>query len=292
MSHFTQALISILMASAPALVWAWIFYQKDKVDEKRALLTFVMGMTAVVPMLIYKWSWQYFPKINFFNFTDTLQADMLNFSSLVFLPVGTVVAFMFVGVIEEYLKHRVVVQTDHGFFRNIDDAIEFSIIAALGFSFIENILYFYYIREFQSTDTLMISFVFRSVFSTFAHVLFSGVYGYFYGIAYFADPVWAEEKRKNRHPLVNILHTILHMKRKRVFAHEKLAEGLLFAITLHAIFNIFLEMNFTFFMVPFLILGYMYLSFLFRKKENLKTYGYIVGDYSKRFRLSPNKLPN
>ena len=126
----------------------------------------------------------------------------------------------------------------------------------------------------------MVSFVFRSTFSTFAHILFSGIYGYFYGIAYFADPIWSEEVRKKRGFLTNAIYAIFHFKRNRVFATEKVTEGLVLAVLLHGAFNIMLEMNLTFFMIPFLIFGYSYLDYLFKRKENLKAYGYFVGEDS------------
>ncbi|MBT4631503.1 PrsW family intramembrane metalloprotease [Candidatus Peregrinibacteria bacterium] len=268
------------MACIPAVIWGYIFYKKDPVYRPKAVQTFLLGIASVLPILLYKWSWEHLPQINIFNYTNQFSADVFSFSPYLFLPLGSVFAFMFVGIIEEYMKHYVVKKSDQGFFRNIDDAIEFSIIAALGFAFLENVLYFYYIWEFQGTEILFVSFVFRSVFSTFAHILFSGIYGYFYGIAYFADPIWAEEKRNKRHPFINFFHTILHMKRNRVFAIEKHSEGLLLAVSLHAVFNILLEMNLTFFMVPFLIFGYSYLDHLFKEKENLKGYGYLVGKNS------------
>lgn len=272
--------VSLLMACIPAYIWAYIFYKKDPVYRPKAITSFLFGILSVAPILLYKWSWDHLPQANIFNYTDQLQIDIFHFTPLLFLPLGSVFAFMFVGVIEEYMKHLVVVKTDRGFFRNIDDAIEFSILAALGFAFIENALYFYYIWTFQGSDILVVSFVFRSIFSTFAHILFSGIYGYFYGIAYFADPIWSEEKRKNRHPLISFFHTIFHMKSNRVFAIEKRSEGLFLAVMLHAIFNLMLEMSLTFFMVPFLILGYSYLDYLFKEKENLKEYGYLVGEDS------------
>jgi RsiW-degrading membrane proteinase PrsW (M82 family) len=126
----------------------------------------------------------------------------------------------------------------------------------------------------------MVSFVFRALFSTFAHILFSGIYGYFYGLAYFADPIWSEEVRKGRHPIINLFHTVFHMKRNRVYATEKLSEGLFLAVVLHAAFNVMLEMNLTFFMVPFLVFGYTFLDYLFHRKENLKAFGYLVGEDS------------
>ncbi len=276
-----QILISILLASVPALVWGHIFYQKNPVYRPKALETFLLGIASVVPILLYKWSWNHFPNINIFSYTDQLQTDVFAFTPHLYLPLGVILAFMFVGVIEEYMKNLVVRKVDKGFFRNIDDAIEFSIMSALGFAFIENILYFYYIWEYQGTDILMISFVFRAIFSTFAHVLFSGVYGYYYGIAYFADPVWSEELRKKRHPIIEALHKIFHLKKNRIFATEKITEGLFLAVFLHGLFNILLEMSLTFFMVPFLVIGYGFLDYLFGKKENLKIYGKLAGDYSK-----------
>lgn len=275
-----QLLLSILLACVPAYIWGYIFYKKDPVYRPKVFQTFIMGMISVLPILLYKWSWDFIPQINIFNYTSAYRADVFASSEMLFLPLGSIFAFTFVGVIEEYMKHMVVSKTDRGFFRNIDDAIEFSIIAALGFAFIENILYFYYIWQYQDTQTVLISFVFRSLFSTFAHILFSGVYGYYYGLAYFADPVWAEEQQKKRHPFVNTLYTIFHFRKNRVFATEKISEGLFFAVALHAMFNILLEMGVTFFMVPFLFFGYSFLDALFKKKENLKAYGYLVGDNS------------
>ena len=273
-------LVTIGLACIPAAIWGYIFYKKDPVYRPKAILTFLMGMVSVLPILLYKWSWTLFPSLNIFNYTESYTTDIFSFTPLLFLPIGTILAFMFVGVIEEYMKHLVVEKTDRGFFRNIDDAIEFSIIAALGFAFVENALYFYYIWAYQGVELLFISFLFRSVFSTFAHILFSGIYGYFYGIAYFADPIWSEEVRKQRHKLIDFFHRILHMKKNRVFAVEKISEGLFLAVILHAFFNIMLEMSLTFFMFPFLIFGYAFLDYLFKQKENLKNYGYIVGENS------------
>lgn len=273
-----QVLLCILLASVPALIWGSIFYKKDPVYRPKALQTFLLGMCSVLPILLYKWSWNFFPQVNIFTYTDSFTTDLFAFTNHLYLPLGTLFAFMFVGVIEEYMKNLVVRKADKGFFRNIDDAIEFSIISALGFAFVENILYFYYIWEYQGMDVLLVSFVFRALFSTFAHILFSGIYGYFYGMAYFADPLWSEEVRKRRSPLINGFHTVFHFKRNRVFATEKISEGLFLAVLLHGAFNILLEMNLTFFMVPFLVLGYSYLDHLFKRKECLKAYGCIVGE--------------
>lgn len=277
-----QILLSIFLACVPAFIWGVIFYKKDPIYRPKALQTFFLGVGSVLPILLYKWSWNYLPFANIFNYTDNFQTDLFAFTDHLYLPLGTLFAFMFVGVIEEYMKNLVVRKADKGFFRNVDDAIEFSIMSALGFAFIENILYFYYIWEYQGAEVLLVSFVFRALFSTFAHILFSGIYGYYYGMAYFADPLWSEEQRQNRHPLINFFHTVFHFKRNRVFATEKISEGLLIAVTLHGLFNILLEMNLTFFMVPFLVFGYGILDRLFKQKENLQARACLIGEASEK----------
>ncbi len=275
-----QIALTILLALIPAVIWGYIFYTKDPVDRPKTLQTFLFGIASVLPILLYKWSWNTLPEINVFTYADHLKTDIFQFTPYLYLPIGSVLGFAFVGVIEEYMKHIVVVKGDHGFFRNVDDAIEFSIIAALGFAFFENALYFYYIWTYQGHEVLLASFAFRGIFSTFAHILFSGIYGYYYGIAYFAEPIWAEEQRQKRGPVKRFFQRIIHFKSQRMFAVEKQTEGLIWAVSLHALFNILLEMNLTFFLVPFLAIGYSQLDRLFKQKENLKMYGYLVGENS------------
>lgn len=273
-------LVTTVLALIPAFLWAFIFYQKDKVSRHQAWKTFVLGAISVTPILLYKELWDVLPAANIFTYTNTFEDDLLSFVPHLYLPLGAVFGFMFVGVIEEYMKHIVVVKADQGFFRNIDDAIEFSILAALGFAFIENILYFTFIWQFQGGDMLMMAFIFRALFSTFAHILFSGIYGYYYGVSVFADPIWSEKQRKQRHPFIQFFHKLSHLKSSRIFALEKRTEGLMLAVLLHAAFNLMLEMNFTFFMVPFLVFGYLHLDKLFQRKENLKAYGHLTGEAS------------
>lgn len=265
-----------LLACVPAYIWGYIFYTKQPEPRKWVALTFIAGILSVVPIMLYKFSWQWFPSLNIFLYTDSMKDDVLGFSNLVYLPVGIVLAFVFVGVLEEYMKNVVVRTTDRNHLRTIDDAIEFCVIAALGFAFVENIMYFFYIWSYQGFENLFFSFVFRSIFSTFAHLLFSGVYGYFYGMAHFADPILQEEIRQNRHPLLQAFHKVVHLKSSTVFKEEKMMEGLVFAMGLHAMFNIFLEMGWTFVIVPYLVGGYALMSYLFNKKENHKRYDHLV----------------
>ncbi len=264
---------SILLALVPVFIWGHIFLKKDPQQRNVTIITFIIGALAVFPILIYKFLWQFFPWINAFAFADRYSGDLIGFSSMITLPLSVVITFMFVGIIEELMKMFAVQTVDDGEIKDIDDAIEFFVIVALGFSFTENILYFYNIWLAQGPNDLLLPFLFRSSFSTFAHLLFSGVLGYYYGIAYFAKPILQQEIEKNRHHWTIALHKILSLRKETLFQQQKLTEGLIISVGLHAIFNIFLEMGLTFMIIPFLVTGYISLNYLFSKKENHKKYG-------------------
>lgn len=268
---------SVLLAGIPVLIWGNIFYKKEPENRTLALLTFMVGALAVFPILIYKVLWQFFPWINAFKIADFYREDFIGFSNIVVVPLSVVITFMIVGIMEELMKFIAVKVVDEDSdIKNIDDSMELFIIAALGFSFTENILYFYNIWLTQGADNLLMPFLFRSSFSTLAHITFSGVLGYYYGVAHFASPILQEEIKAKRGAVSRFVIKMLSLKRAKLFYEEHLFEGLLISIGLHALFNIFLEMNLTFMIVPFLVGGYLTLNYLFGKKENHKNYNQLL----------------
>ncbi|MBI2464204.1 PrsW family intramembrane metalloprotease [Candidatus Peregrinibacteria bacterium] len=216
-SEILKLIISIFAAMIPVMVWGYIFYQKNPESRKWTFITFLGGMIAVIPILLYKKSWEYFPNLDAFRYINTTFSTNIIDLKFVTLPLSVTLSFMLVGIFEEYLKNLVVRIVDRGRFQTIDDAIEYSIIAALGFAYIENILYFTNIWDTQGTESFIISVVFRSIFSTFAHILFSGIYGYYYGMAYFCNPIFQEEIRKKRFILLRVLHRISHFRLPTLF---------------------------------------------------------------------------
>jgi RsiW-degrading membrane proteinase PrsW (M82 family) len=180
---------------------------------------------------------------------------------------------MALAVLEEYSKHIIVRFTDDNRIKSIDDAIEFSVLVGLGFAFAENIFYF---LNAYNTDQFYQIVIFRSILSVFAHILFSGIFGYFYGLAHFATPLYHQEVHEKRHPVLKFLHKVLHVKGSVLFHEEKMLEGLIVAGLLHTIFNFFLQLNQVVVVVPFLFAGYFLLSYLFDKKEDHKMWGYVT----------------
>lgn len=268
-----KLIISLIAACFPAYIWGYIYYKKQPEPRRLVTLTFVAGMLSVVPILLYKASWMFFPQLEIFLHTNKLNHITFSLFSILTLPLGVILAFLFVGVIEEYMKHYAVKKVDNEKFQCIDDAIEFSIIASLGFSFVENIMYFYFIWIGSGIESFALAFVFRSIFSTFAHILFSGVYGYYYGIAYFSDPIFEREIKSKRFYITKLFHKITNIKEAKLFHQEKVAEGLLAAVVLHAMFDILLEIGWTYIILPYLVIGYVWLDYLFDKKEDHINYG-------------------
>jgi RsiW-degrading membrane proteinase PrsW (M82 family) len=275
-SAIIKVLLAALLALVPAGAWGFVFYRKQVGHRAMTLSTFIAGAIFVTPLLIYKSLWQYFPWINAFAYTHPFKDDLVGFSSFGMIPLDVILTFMIVGVIEEFTKLLAVKFSDRRKnIYSIDDAIEMSITAALGFSFAENILYFYNIIASRGIDGILYPFIFRSLFSTFAHVMFSGVLGYYYGLAIFATDVVKDEHNKKRWFITRWFARLIHMKMNVVFHEEKLAQGLLIAVVLHAFFNIFLEMDWTFLIVPFLTGGFIYLSWLLERKEDHKIYAFV-----------------
>lgn len=279
LSNFFQLVAaSAFLAAFPACAWGYIFYRKQPEDRRHTFLTFIIGALAVLPILLYKYLWKFFPDINVLAYAKNFEDDLVGISGFAMIPLSVIITFAFIGVIEEVMKQSVVHAVDDNKIRHIDDAIMFSILAALGFSFTENILYFYTIWSKHGPEHLLTPFLFRSVFSTFAHILFSALFGYYYGIAHFAKPLLQEELRNNRHTFWDWYHRVFKWKTEDLFHEQKMLEGLTLAVGLHAIYNIFLEMNWTFIMVPYLVIGYMFVSHLFKVKENHKQLGLLLAD--------------
>jgi len=276
MGTFPQIIGSILLAFVPVIVWGTLFYMKRPINKVFSVVTFIAGAFAVVPILLYKTSWTYLPWVNAFNFADKYKQDYIGLDRVGTVSLSVLITFMLVGVIEELMKYFAVEMTDDDKLLSIDDSIEFFIIAALGFAFTENILYFYNIWVRDGGQNIFVPFLFRATFSTFAHVMFSGILGYYHGVAHFAKPILQEEIKAKRRKTTSWFLKLLSIRKEKAFHQEKMAEGLLLAIGLHAIFNILLEMTLTFLIVPFLVGGYIALTYLFAKKENHKKYGLLL----------------
>jgi RsiW-degrading membrane proteinase PrsW (M82 family) len=269
-------LLLIILASVPVIIWMYIFFRHKRENIFLAISIFLAGMLAVIPIFVFQHE---IARIG--GILENLFANVVLVALLTSL---------WVGFYEETSKSWIMKISSKSFIRNIDDAIIFSIIVALGFAFIENVLYFVKIWNDPAIDESIRWFyvVFRSIGSMFLHILASGIFGYYHGIAHFAKPVLQDQLASGKHFIfTKWIHQILHLKSETVFREEKIFEGLLIAASLHATFDFFMSMSqhftdidseifakiFLLASVPFLVGGFFWLTYLLDKKEDHKDYG-------------------
>ncbi len=286
--------ICIIIALIPIGIWMMIFLKKAEKDLWYIILTFIFGMMSAGFILLYQSFWGDSP-LNFIFFGVEAYNFKANIASLV---TGAVLisffSYMAVGFLEEVLKHYAVVKADKNIISSIDEAIELSIVAALGFAFLENIAYFY--REFLSGGlssnfwTLAIQ---RSIFVVFVHIICSAIYGYFYGLALFAKPYMQYQytQYKKTFWFANLIHRVLHFKRASVFRERMIITGLVIATVLHGLYDFAMHQNPSFtignsviqlhvILLPVMLVGgILYLTFLLQKKENMEEFGTLEVEY-------------
>lgn len=251
--------VSAILAFIPAFIWLSVIFRKTK-KRKLQILLFLAGTLTVIPVFILQYFLRFFPQFDIVNFLQhQIQDQNLNF----------IILFIAVGIVEEIVKQSIVRFIDRKYLliETINESIQFSLVSALGFSFIENIFYIYNIWTNIGVEQLLISYIFRSVFTTCAHMIFSGFFGYYYGIAKFSLNIREQSKwvgKKNY--LSSILSRVFNMPLSQAFKEQMILKGLFIAIALHAIFDFLLQLNQILPVVIFVIIGAYILIHLLRGK--------------------------
>ncbi len=180
--------------------------------------------------------------------------------SIIHTIVGVI---MFLAIIEEYVKHLMVRFIDDKRIKDIDDAITLSIIVGLAFSFIETIIYAVTVGDMS----LVLP---RALLTMPVHVIASGIFGYYYGLSRFAEPILdAEHKNKRYRIKFKHLHTVLRMKKSDIYEEEKTAQGLVLATLFHTVANLLFEMNLAYITVPLIVGGMLVLSYFYKESHVL-----------------------
>jgi hypothetical protein len=120
-------------------------------------------------------------------------------------------------------------------------------MAAIGFAFAENITktgyFFTFVKEFLGNGnndwgSFVGNIAGRSILTSMVHIVSTGVMGYCFGRAIFADPCIKEAKETGRrYWLAEGIHWLLGWQEESVFRTEMITLGLMFAIFLHAFSN-------------------------------------------------------
>jgi RsiW-degrading membrane proteinase PrsW (M82 family) len=228
-----------IVVLASFLLW-WFFWRKLnllKVYFRNVLIflffVFVLSIILFSVNLLLKWA-------------DFSISNPVNFWNIIFDTFKLIIFYyLIVAFIEEAAKHFNFLQSSILYIKSVKDWVLYAIFVALGFSFIENLLYLRnYYEVYWINYELVKLYFFRSTFSIIVHILCSSVIAYYFSKA-----------------------LILYRSKDLSFSYLKIfCFGLVISILLHLIFDIFLSLWFIFVIFLYFIWGYLYVSSIFYKE--------------------------
>lgn len=252
--------LSTLFSAIPIAVWLYIFAKNDPKGRKALFLVFALGCLTAPILLGIQILWSKYPNFNLQEILETsINAPMLTAAAILLL----------FATMEETIKLYVIRAVDKKtlFITRINDAMRFAIAAALGFSFAENIYYLYTFWELISTGQLVGMYIFRSIFTTSAHILYTGVAGYFYGIGKFAIVINQQKEILGQHDRTSkIIAKIFRLPLSEGFRQKVVMKGYLFAIAMHFSVNYLLDLQQIIPVIIINVLGYFFLQHLLKRK--------------------------
>lgn len=253
-------IISVLMAMVPVVIWLYILMKNKKQEKGMLLLIFSGGILAVFGVFFVQYLFELYPQIDPFLWVNE------HVQNPIFFYVGT---FILVGVFEEIFKQLMVryVDSKKVLIQTVNDSIRFSLVAALGFAFAENIFYFKTVLLSSPIQEVVVTFLFRSIFTAAGHMIFSGIFGMFFGIGKFSIDISRNEHWEGRIYLgPHIIGRIFSIPFAQAFKEWKILEGLSLAVFMHATFNYLLEMNHIIPVVLLVVIAFSYLLYLLKRK--------------------------
>ncbi len=183
---------------------------------------------------------------NFFN--TPLSNGWVTIGGIIFGTLKLVFFYyVIIAIIEEVSKHFCVITSSISAIDSVKKWVLFSIFIALGFGFIENILYLKNIAEHSWlwSSGVITTWIFRSIFSLMTHIICSVIVGLYFSRA-----------------------LISYAQFPRISHYMKaLLSGFIISILVHAVFDISLTVGFTGIIFIYFFAWYMGISRIFYEEE-------------------------
>ena len=206
--------LTIPLAFLPSLVWLLYYLAQDKHPEPKKMIvrTFILGMAVAPIVALFQFGFAgVMQNLSGINVNPALVYSGSFFSAFVVISLITLVMNAF---IEEFFKYVVVwkniIKTK--FYDEPVDAVEYLIIAALGFAAVENVLI---AMNYTGFSEFIVVLSFRFLGATLIHAVSAATLGYF-----LARGTFLKSGRK----------------RPRLLS-SKIIPGLFFATLLHSLYN-------------------------------------------------------
>lgn len=260
--------IAAIMALLPVFVWTYVWFAKpseesgpERAKERRHMLyVFLLGTLTVLPILGLQWLWAYHPELDINEYINATVANPL---------IWYVLTYMLAGVLEEIAKGSIIYYVDFSSIqiKTINNCIKYNLLVGLGFAFSENILYFYSGIRGGDFLNLFSVFVFRGLFTVSAHMIFSSIVGYFYGLSKFSDPIVKQEKWEGReHKFVRWFAHLRGTDPRLLLARMQWWTGILIAMIMHGAYNLSLIAGWVWLSMLIVIGGFFYVRYLSTRK--------------------------
>lgn len=250
-----------LFAAIPIVIWLVTIFKKEESNKKVMLLVFGLGCLTAPALLGMQILWEKYPEFNLVNFIEN------KFETHTLIIIFTLLLF---ATLEEVIKLFIVKSVDKKtlLIKQINDAIKYSIASALGFSFTENIYYLYQYWDSLGRGEIIGLYIFRSIFTTAAHMIYSGIFGYYYGIGKFSIQINEQNAaltgRKDR--IGTIIAKLFNLPLSEGFRQKLVFKGFLLALLMHFSINLLLEYELTIAVIILNISGYVFLQYLLNRK--------------------------
>lgn len=241
---FHLTLLAFVLSLLAAIFW-WYFFKtrSHELTTKNSsiLMLFVVGMIMVIPLALVESSVvALLPQ----SFQDILFSDTTKITPAV-AGVIALVMFFIAGTFEELSKMYFLRKIMP--LREIDqviDSIKFGIAIGIGFAIVENALFLLAPLSTHNYVNVATTFFLRFFFSTLAHAVYSGMAGYFLGLAKFESA-----KRKKHH-----------------------AKAVLLPILSHGLFNTLLLVNLGFYALPLILILFAWMLHWYGNQKNARQY--------------------
>lgn len=273
--------IAFGIASIPTLAWLYFLFSDSQKRKSLIALIFFGGILTVIPLLVIQEMFQAFPELNIIEvLPEKIPSIALAQLSIIII----------LGMLEEIFKQTFLRKVDSRWLmiQTVNDSIKLAMIAALGFSFAENIYpYFFTLLKRGNYQDLMGAFMVRSLFTSAMHIAVSGIFGYYYGVSKFAidfreQDKWAGEKNY----VARAISSMFDIPQSEAFREQKILKGLFIAMGIHAAFNFLAHYQLILPALLLVIISFGYLMLLMKRKAGELI---LVTDIDKNHSMLPKK---